>query len=39
MGETTVVVGIKAEIAEPDLATPHEGFIGELRLSYKYRAK
>jgi exosome complex RNA-binding protein Rrp42 (RNase PH superfamily) len=30
MGETTMVCGIKAEIAEPDSARPNEGFISEL---------
>lgn len=29
MGETTMVCGIKAEIAEPDSARPNEGFISE----------
>jgi exosome complex RNA-binding protein Rrp42 (RNase PH superfamily) len=33
MGETTIVCGIKAEIAEPNMATPNEGFIGR-RLTY-----
>lgn len=28
MGETTVVTGIKAEIAEPSLAAPDEGYLG-----------
>jgi exosome complex component RRP43 len=27
MGDTTMVRGIKAEIAEPDAARPNEGFI------------
>lgn len=27
MGDTTMVCGIKAEIAEPDAARPNEGFI------------
>jgi exosome complex RNA-binding protein Rrp42 (RNase PH superfamily) len=30
MGETTMVCGIKAEIAEPDSARPNEGFISKL---------
>ena len=29
MGETTMVCGIKAEVAEPNIATPEEGFVGE----------
>jgi exosome complex component RRP43 len=29
MGETTMVCGIKAEIAEPDAASPNEGFISK----------
>lgn len=29
LGETTVVCGIKAEIAEPELDAPTTGFIGE----------
>jgi exosome complex component RRP43 len=28
LGETTIVCGVKAEIAEPDLEQPTEGFIG-----------
>ena len=28
LGETTIVCGVKAEIAEPDLERPTEGFIG-----------
>jgi len=28
MGGTTVVCGVKAEIAEPDLEKPDEGFLG-----------
>ena len=28
LGETTIVCGSKAEIAEPDLEQPTEGFIG-----------
>jgi hypothetical protein len=30
VGETTIVCGIKAEIAEPNIATPEDGFVGEL---------
>ena len=30
MGETTMVCGIKAEVAEPNIATPEHGFVGEL---------
>jgi exosome complex component RRP43 len=29
LGETTVVCGVKAEIAEPELDAPTTGFIGE----------
>ena len=29
VGDTTIVCGIKAEIAEPDLARPDQGFIGQ----------
>lgn len=29
LGETTIVCGIKAEIAEPELDRPGEGFIGK----------
>jgi exosome complex RNA-binding protein Rrp42 (RNase PH superfamily) len=29
MGETTIVCGIKAEVAEPNTSTPEEGFVGE----------
>jgi polyribonucleotide nucleotidyltransferase len=28
IGETTIVCGVKAEIAEPDLEQPTEGFLG-----------
>src|SRR5882757_6997867 len=28
MGDTTVVCGVKAEIAEPDLDLPEQGFLG-----------
>jgi exosome complex component RRP43 len=28
LGHTTIVCGVKAEIAEPDLEQPTEGFIG-----------
>jgi len=28
LGETTIVCGVKAEIAEPDLGQPSEGFLG-----------
>lgn len=28
MGGTTIVCGVKAEIAEPDLEKPDEGFLG-----------
>jgi exosome complex component RRP43 len=30
MGGTTIVCGVKAEIAEPDLENLDEGFLGEL---------
>jgi hypothetical protein len=29
MGDTTIVCGVKAEIAEPDLDLPDQGFLGE----------
>jgi exosome complex component RRP43 len=32
LGETTIVCGVKAEIAEPDLEQPTDGFLG----SYLY---
>ena len=28
LGDTTVVCGVKAEIAEPDLDRPEDGFLG-----------
>lgn len=28
MGDTTMVCGVKAEIAEPTSSTPNEGFVG-----------
>ena len=30
LGETTIVCGVKAEIAEPELDRPEEGFLGAL---------
>lgn len=33
MGNTTMVCGIKAEVAEPDSARPKHGFIGASRLA------
>ena len=33
MGRTTVVCGMKAEIAEPDLEKPDKGFLGMTRCS------
>jgi exosome complex RNA-binding protein Rrp42 (RNase PH superfamily) len=29
LGDTTIVCGVKAEIAEPDLDRPDEGFLGK----------
>lgn len=34
LGATTVVCGVKAEIAEPDIDVPNAGFLGALRASY-----
>ena len=31
-GETTVLCGIRAEIAEPDILAPNSGFLGEATL-------
>ncbi len=31
LGDTTIVCGVKAEIAEPDLDSPEQGFIGTTR--------
>lgn len=33
LGKTTVVCGVKAEIAEPELDNPEDGFLGECRSS------
>lgn len=33
LGKTTVVCGVKAEIAEPELDSPEDGFLGECKLS------
>jgi len=30
LGETTVLCGIRAEVAEPDLLAPNSGFLGRL---------
>jgi exosome complex component RRP43 len=35
MGDTTMVCGIKAEIAEPDSARPNEGFISMSTSAYQ----
>jgi exosome complex RNA-binding protein Rrp42 (RNase PH superfamily) len=32
LGNTTVVCGIKAEVSEPDLKHPDQGFLGKLIL-------
>lgn len=29
LGQTTIVCGVKAEIAKPELARPKDGFLGE----------
>ena len=29
LGDTTIVCGVKAEIAEPEIDLPNNGFIGE----------
>jgi hypothetical protein len=34
LGDTTVVCGVKAEIAEPDIDRPNDGFLGIARNSY-----
>lgn len=34
LGSTTIVCGVKAEIAEPDLDRPNEGFLGISSLVY-----
>jgi len=34
MGDTTMVCGIKAEVAEPDMVKPDEGFLGGSALSH-----
>ena len=36
MGGTTVVCGVKAEIAEPDLKKPDEGFLGTIGCSLSF---
>src|SRR6266576_5243029 len=38
MGHTTVVCGVKAEIAEPELERPNEGFLGTI-LSLSFQSK
>jgi exosome complex component RRP43 len=37
MGKTTVVCGVKAEIAEPDLDKPNAGFLGEYITSWRIK--
>ena len=39
MGETTIVCGIKAEIAEPNTSTPEDGFVGELFILHGKESK
>ena len=34
LGNTTIVCGVKAEIAEPELDRPNEGFLGGLVCLY-----
>jgi exosome complex RNA-binding protein Rrp42 (RNase PH superfamily) len=34
LGDTTVVCGVKAEIAEPDIDHPNDGFLGIARTSW-----
>jgi exosome complex RNA-binding protein Rrp42 (RNase PH superfamily) len=35
MGNTAVVCGVKAEVAEPKVTTPNEGYIG-IKLHYLF---
>lgn len=37
MGKTTVVCGVKAEIAEPELDKPNAGFLGEYITSWRIK--
>ena len=39
MGHTTVVCGVKAEIAEPELERPNEGFLGTILFSLFFQVK
>jgi exosome complex RNA-binding protein Rrp42 (RNase PH superfamily) len=32
MGDTTIVCGVKAEIAEPELDRPEQGFLGDFSI-------
>jgi len=36
LGDTTVVCGVKAEIAEPDLDAPDDGFLGIASVRVKH---
>ena len=38
LGDTTVVCGVKAEIAEPDLDAPEDGFLGIASIRVKHLA-
>lgn len=37
LGDTTVLCGINAEIAEPDLLAPHSGYLGKNVLAREMR--
>jgi hypothetical protein len=39
MGGTTIVCGVKAEIAEPELDSPDLGFIGESSSCFYSRSR
>lgn len=34
LGDTTIVCGVKAEIAEPELDSPEDGFLGVSQLLF-----
>lgn len=36
LGDTTIVCGVKAEIAEPELDRPEDGFLGSHRVLLTY---
>lgn len=39
LGDTTIVCGVKAEIAEPELDRPEQGFLGDPSIPSAHNSK